>query len=129
MPAGGGGVVVGHHSTIAERGDAILGCCRRLEFWGGLRQCEKKCGFWHFLFLAASHFIPPPPPNCELAPMALCQIHVAGCGEHLPAWRLRDDRIPGTDQAVRGGRHGQKLHSGFPPRQMDARGSADACLS
>ena len=44
-------------------------------------------------------------------------------------------RIPGTDQAVRGGRHGQKLHSGFPPRQVDARGradarsSTDACLS
>ena len=58
--------------------------------------------------------------------MALCDIHVAGCGEHLPAWGLRDDRIPGTDQAVRGGCHGQKLHSGFPPRKMDARGSADA---
>ena len=67
--------------------------------------------------------------------MALCDIHVAGCGEHLPAWGLRDDRIPGTDQAVRGGRHGQKLHSGFPPRQVDAHSSADArrstdaCLS
>ena len=76
---------------------------------------------------------PPPPPRTtskshigELAPMALCDIHVAGCGEHLPAWGLRDDRIPGTDQAVRGGRHGQKLHSGFPPRQVDARGNADA---
>ena len=32
-----------------------------------------------------------------------------------PAWGLCDDRIPGTDQAVRGGRHGLKLHSGFPP--------------
>ena len=55
--------------------------------------------------------------------MALCDIHVAGCGEHPPAWGLRDDRIPGTDQAVRGGRHGQKLHSGPtppPPRQGDA---------
>ena len=51
----------------------------------------------------------------ELAPMALYDIHVAGCGEHLLAWGLRDDRIPGTDQAVRGGRHAQKLHSGFPP--------------
>ena len=67
--------------------------------------------------------------------MALCDIHVAGCGEHLPAWGLRDDRMLGTDQAVRGGRHGQKLHSGFPPRQVDACGSADArssteaCLS
>ena len=30
---------------------------------------------------------------------------------------------------VRGGHHGQKLHSGFPPRQVDARGSADVCLS
>ena len=65
----------------------------------------------------------------ELAPMALCDIHVAGYGEHLPAWGLHDDRIPGTDQAVRGGRHGQKLYSGFPPRQVDARGSADACSS
>ena len=52
-----------------------------------------------------------------------------------PAWGLRDDRIPGTDQAVRGGRHGPKLHSGFPPRKVDARSSADArsstdaCLS
>ena len=87
---------------------------------------------------------PPPPPLQrttskshigELAPMALCDIHVAGCGEHLPAWGLRDDRIPGTDQAVRGGRHGQKVHSGFPPTQGDARGSVDArsstdaCLS
>ena len=52
----------------------------------------------------------------ELAPMALCDIHVAGCGEHLPAWGLCDDRILGTDQAVRGGRHGQKLHCGFPPQ-------------
>ena len=79
------------------------------------------------------YFCTPPPPRTtskshigELAPMALCDIHVAGCGEHLPAWGLRDDRIPGTDQAVRGGRHGQKLHSGFPPRQVDARGNADA---
>ena len=62
----------------------------------------------------------------ELAPMALCDIHVAGCGEHLPAWGLHDDRIPGTDQAVRGGHHGQKLHSGFPPRKVDARSRADA---
>ena len=67
--------------------------------------------------------------------MALCDIPVAGCGEHPPAWGLRDDRIPGTAQAVRGGRHGQKLHSGCPPRQGDARSSADtpssvdACLS
>ena len=70
--------------------------------------------------------------------MALCDIHVGGCGEHLPAWGLRDDRIPGTDQAVRGGRHRQKLHSGFPPRQVDARkkknsadarSGTDACLS
>ena len=66
--------------------------------------------------------------------MALGDIHVASCGGHLLAWGLRDDRIPGTDQA-RGGRYGQKLHSGFPPRQVDARGSkdahssADACLS
>ena len=77
----------------------------------------------------------PPPPPCkshigELAPMALCDIHVAGCGEHLPAWSLGDDRIPGTDQAVRGGRHGQKVHSGFPPQgQGDTPSSADACLS
>ena len=27
----------------------------------------------------------------ELAPMALCDIHVAGCGEHLPAWGLYDE--------------------------------------
>ena len=65
----------------------------------------------------------------ELAPMALCDILVAGCGEHLPAWGLRDDRIPGSDQAVRGGRHGQKLHSRFPPGQVDARNSVDACGS
>ena len=41
---------------------------------------------------------PPPPPESrigEVAPMALCDSHVAGCGEHLPAWGLRDDRIPG----------------------------------
>ena len=31
---------------------------------------------------------------------------------------LRDDHIPGTDQAVRGGRHGQKVHSGFPPEAV-----------
>ena len=65
----------------------------------------------------------------ELAPMALCDIHVAGCGGHLSAWGLRDDRIPGTDQTVRGGRHGQKLHSGVTPRRVDARLSADARLS
>ena len=58
--------------------------------------------------------------------MALCDIHVAGCGEDLPAWGVRDDCIPGTDQSVKGGCHGQKLHSAFPPRQLDAHGSADA---
>ena len=81
---------------------------------------------------------PPPPPRVGTRPTTkalchppppVCDIHVAGCGEHLPAWGLHDDRIPGTDQAVRGGRHGQKLYSGFPPRQRDARGSADAFLS
>ena len=61
--------------------------------------------------------------------MALCDIHVAGCGEHLLAWGLCDERILGTDHAARGGRHGQKLHSGFPLRQVDARSSTDACLS
>ena len=55
----------------------------------------------------------PPPPLCDA---------VAGCGEHLPAWGLRDD-IPGTDQAVRGGRHGQKLHSGFPPSRASLESS------
>ena len=71
----------------------------------------------------------------ELASMALCDIHIVGCGEHLPAWGLRDDRILGTDHAVRGGRRGQQLHSGFPSRQVDVHGSADArssaddCLS
>ena len=46
-----------------------------------------------------------------------------------PPRGLRDDRIPGTDQAVRGGRHGHKLHSGSPPRQGDARRSTKyGCL-
>ena len=60
---------------------------------------------------------------------------MCGGARLMPAWGLRDDLIPGTDQAVRGGRHGQKLHSGFPPRKVDAcgsadaRGSTDACLS
>ena len=53
--------------------------------------------------------------------MALCDIYVADCGEHLPAWGLRDDRIPRTDQTVTGGCHGQNLHSGFPAKQVDAR--------
>ena len=56
----------------------------------------------------------PPPPG-ELAPMALCDIHVAGCGEHLPAWGLCDDRIPGTDQAVRGGPMGSSCILDSPP--------------
>ena len=47
-------------------------------------------------------------------------------GPRPPPAGLRDDRIPGTDQAARGGRHGQKLHSGFPPGQGDARSSTDA---
>ena len=53
-----------------------------------------------------------------------------GLGTHNPrlvAWPL--ELGLGTDQAVRGGRHGQKLHSGFPLRQVDAHGSADAGLS
>ena len=77
------------------------------------------CGV-HYLwsaFVCFSISPPPPPPR---------DIHVAGCGEHLPAWGLCVDRIPGTDQAVRGGPHGQKLHSGVPPRQRDACGSANA---
>ena len=93
---------------------------------------------YHSQFDLAQISPPPPVPQGatgkshigEVAPMALCDIHVAGCGEHLPAWGLRDDRIPGTDQAVRGGRHGQKLHSGFhsPPVSADAHSSADARL-
>ena len=79
-----------------------------------------------FLKTLGASFSRDPPPPREPAPMALCDIHVAGCGEHPPAWGLRDDRIPGTDQAVRGGRHGQKWHSVIPPRQGDASGSADA---
>ena len=61
--------------------------------------------------------------------MALCDTRVAGSGEHLPAWGLRDDRIPGTDQAS-----GEDAMES-PPRRVDARGSADArsspdaCLS
>ena len=78
---------------------------------------------WFCMFLTKAMPLPIPPVLHhttskshigELAPMALCDIHVAGCGEHLPAWGLRDDRIPGTAQAVRGGRHGQRLHYGFP---------------
>ena len=72
-------------------------------------------------------------PRCaKTPPMTFTLLVVVSTS---PAWGLRDDRIPGTDQAVRGGRHGQKLHSGFPPRQgnargsADARSSADACLS
>ena len=41
-----------------------------------------------------------PPP----LPMALCDIHVAGCGERLPAWGLCDDpliRPPGEDAILR----------------------------
>ena len=61
-----------------------------------------------------------------------CFVALAGRRRHPPPPK----HPPGTDQAVRGGCHGQKLHSGFPPpRQGDARGSADArssadaCLS
>ena len=80
----------------------------------------------------------PPPPYTtskshigELAPMALCDIHVAGTSQPgvfvMTAYRARI-RPSGEDA------HGQKLHSGFPPRKVDARGSADArstdaCLS
>ena len=62
------------------------------------------------------HFSNPPPPRSvwtKHRPMALCDdVHVAGRGEHLPLWGLRDDHVPRTDQAVRGGRHGQRLHTG-----------------
>ena len=96
-----------------------------------LEHCPVLC-IVHFAAPFAQkcdHLPRPPPPTHCVACVALCDIHVAGCGGHLPAWSLRGDRIPGTDQAVRGGRHGQKLHSGFPPRQVDARGSADARIS
>ena len=88
---------------------------------------------------------PPPPPRvlknswgvgriktgCSRPPVGYNGTRVGGpsLGEPPPAL------IPGTDQAVKGGRHGQKLHSEFPPRKVDARGSADArsstdaCLS
>ena len=37
----------------------------------------------------------------ELAPIALCDIHVAGCGEHLPAWGLCDDRrVHGSARSI-----------------------------
>ena len=40
----------------------------------------------------------------------LCDIPFGGVPPPPPP-----DRIPSTDQAVRGGRHGQKVHSGSPP--------------
>ena len=70
--------------------------------------------------------VPPPPPP----PFTL---RVVVSTSQSGVFVMTADR--GTDQAVRGGRHGQKLHSGFPPRQgdacgsADARSSADACLS
>ena len=51
--------------------------------------------------MAANQYLHSPPCTTgksrigEVAPMALCDIHGAGCGEHLPAWGLGDDRIPG----------------------------------
>ena len=61
----------------------------------------------YILYLASISVNPqrPDPPGmnslCHQSPMALCDIHIAGCGEHLPAWGLRDDRIPGTDRQGR----------------------------
>ena len=48
----------------------------------------------------------------ELAPIALYDVHVAlSClDEHLPACGLHDDHILGTDQTIKGGCYGQKLH-------------------
>ena len=90
--------------------EALPSSCNTVVAAGAVKVfCEKLLAI-EFIDLAEQVRAPPPPP-----PMALCDIHVAGCGEHLPAWGLCDDRIPGTDQAVRGGRHGQKLHSGSPP--------------
>ena len=76
---------------------------------------------------------PQTPPSIHLTGRCVtnCTWHISAPPPPPPP----HDRIPGTDQAVRGGRHGQKLHSGFPPRQVDARGcadarsSTDACLS
>ena len=74
---------------------------------------------------------------CTVAPQNRC----THCCPPAPPVCVRGGSVPppsphpGTDQAVRGGRHGQMLHSGFPPRQGDACGSADArsstdaCLS
>ena len=62
--------------------------------------------------------------------MALCDIHVAGCGEHLPAWGLRDDHMtralirPSGEDAT-----GRSCILESQPRQGDVRGGADACLS
>ena len=62
--------------------------------------------------------------------MALCDIHVADCGEHLPAWGLHDDRIPGTDQGRQGRTPWAEVAFWIPPGwQGDARGGAEAGLS
>ena len=81
--------------------------------------------------------VPPPSRRGPLVPVDHPAVVPFPLPPPPPAWGLRDDRIPGTDQAVRGGRHGQKVHSGSRPPQgqgnargsTDARSSADACLS
>ena len=99
--------------------------------WGG----DMARAFQAQMAGAAGVLVPRPPPVQvppplwhigELVPMALCDIHFAGCSEHLPAWGLRDDRTPWAEVA---------FWIPPPPTQGDARGSADArssadaCLS
>ena len=71
-----------------------------------------------------AHIEQPHMPCCHIVLQLCCKITVVclSNGPLPPPPPLR-------------GRHGQKLHSGFPPRQVDARSSADArsstdaCLS
>ena len=115
----GGGSAAGDESAPPVGAPSVVPRRRRGSF-----------GFWPA--------VPPPPGTTgkshigEPAPMALCDIHVAGCGEHLPAWGLRDDRMtralirPSEEDAM-----GRSciVHPPPPPRQGDARSSTDACLS
>ena len=73
---------------------------------------------------------PPPPPR----PCVTFTLRVVVSTSQPGVFVMTAYR--GTDQVVRGGRHGQKVHSGFPPQgqgdvrgSADARSSADACLS
>ena len=95
------------------------GCCRQRPVRGDAVLPHAKTAAGRRCSLLKCSYLRPPCWQCD----------TGATREAIIKTKARNQPAPPPPPAGRGGRHGQKLHSGIPPRQVDARSSVDACLS